>query len=180
MPGVLANQNRRGAAPTGRERPHAVLTAVYEALFVEHAVRRQEHLAMHVPHVWLLLIERDVERRVVDVILKALVEADDDIDGGTLVGGGEITRQRPGGDRQLLDAPFDEVTRRRRLGEDDEVGLGIELSGLRDDGADARDIRVVLPFGRPELGDRKTDVRHMGKILGSRRRWSSPLTALSG
>jgi len=37
-------------------------------------------------------MERGVERRVVDVILKALVEADDDIDGGALVGGGEIAR----------------------------------------------------------------------------------------
>src|SRR6266498_4501995 len=72
------------------------------------------------------LVERDVERRVIDVILKALVEADDDVDRSTLVTGGEIARQRAGGDRELLDASLDEVARRRGLGKDDEVGLGIE------------------------------------------------------
>jgi len=68
-----------------------------------------------------------------------------------------------GGDRQLFDAPFDEVARRRRLGKDDEVGLGIELSSLRDDAADACDIRVILPLAGRKLGDRKTDVRHDGR-----------------
>src|SRR6266498_4726623 len=111
------------------------------------------------------LVERDVERRVIDVILKALVEADDDVDRSTLVTGGEIARQRAGGDRELLDASLDEVARRRGLGKDDEVGLGIELHGLRDDGTDPRDIRVVLPFGWSELGDRETDVRHAWKDM---------------
>src|SRR6266511_3869902 len=166
MPRVLTDQDRGGPAPTGLERAHAVLAAVHETLFVEHAVRRQEHLAMHVPDCGLLVrVERDVERRVIDVILKALVEADDDVDRSTLVTGGEIARQRAGGDRELLDPAFHEVAGCCSFGKDDEVGLGIELRGLCDDGTDPRDIRVVLPFGWSELGDRETDVRHAWKDM---------------
>src|SRR5437899_4829721 len=180
VPGVLANQDRGLPTPTRLERPHAFLPTIDETLFVEDAVGRQEYLAVHVPHLGLLLVERDIQGGVVDMVLEALVEPHDDIDRRPLTGRGEIARQRAGGDRELLDSAFDEIARRRRVGKDDEVGLGIELPRLRDDGADSRDVVGVLTFGRSELGQRQADVRHVGKILAYSRRWSSPQTALFG
>src|SRR2546422_9730059 len=56
--------------------------------------------------------------------------------------------QRSGGDRELLHSPFDEIARGRRLGKDDEGGLGIELCRLRDDRADPTDVLGIFPFGR--------------------------------
>ena len=174
MPGVLADQDRGLPPPPGLERPHAILAAVHESLLIEHAVGRQKNLAMHVTHFRLLFAERDVERRVVDVILEALVESDDDVDRGTLVGCGQIARERAGSDRELLHAAFDEIPRGGRLGEDDELRLGIEQRSLRDNGTDPRDVFCVLALARAKLGERHPDTRHAGKILASGRRWSSP------
>src|SRR5207249_4372370 len=127
-------------------------------------VGRQENLAMHVTHFRLLLSERDVQRRVVDVILEALVESDDDVDRRAPVCGGEIARERAGGDRELLHAPFDEITRGGGLRKNDELGLGIELRGLRDDGTNPGDILRVLALGGSKLREGDPDVRHCRKI----------------
>src|SRR6184192_1070043 len=47
VPRVLADQDRR-PAPAGIERPD-LAAAIHEALLVEHAVRGEEHLAVHLP-----------------------------------------------------------------------------------------------------------------------------------
>src|SRR6266581_4245534 len=92
MPGILANQDRSAASPPRLKGPDAILPPIYEAFLVEHAVGREEHLAMYVSHVGLLPVERDVQRGIVDVILEALVESDDDVDRGTVVRGGQVGR----------------------------------------------------------------------------------------
>ena len=167
MPCVFANENRGPASPIRLERSDAVLPAIDESLFVENAVGGKEHLAMDVAHVGFLFSERRVQGRVVDVVLEALVEADGDIDLGSLIRRGEITRERSRRDRQLLHSAFDEVAGGRRFGEDDEVRLGIELGGLRDDGADAGDILRVLALGWAELRERDGNGRHARKIIVS-------------
>src|SRR5881392_1406795 len=47
VPRVLADQDRR-PAPAGIERPD-LAAAIHEPLLVEHAVRGEEHLAVHLP-----------------------------------------------------------------------------------------------------------------------------------
>ena len=108
------------------------------------------------------------------MILEALVESDDDVDRGTVVRGGQVAGERSRGDRELFHAALDEIARRGRLGKDDERGPGIELRGLRHDGAYPRDILGVFALVGPELGQGDPDVRHGGKILACGRRWSSP------
>jgi len=68
-----------------------------------------------------------------------------------MIGRGEIACERACRHGELLDAPFDEIAGRRRLGENDEVGLGIELCGLRDDAADPGDVLRVFTLGGTEL-----------------------------
>src|SRR6185437_13104322 len=75
VPGILANEDGGLPTPTRVERAHAILSPIDEPLFIEHAVRRQKDLTMDVTDLGLLVAERRVQRRVVDVILKPLVEA---------------------------------------------------------------------------------------------------------
>src|SRR2546427_12147443 len=84
MPRVLADQDR-GAAPARVER--ADLPApLHEALFVEHAVGGEEHLAVDVAHTGLVATERGVEAGVVIAVLEDLVETDRHVHGGRLRG----------------------------------------------------------------------------------------------
>src|SRR5438270_3512686 len=101
------------------------------------------------------------------MVLEALIEADGDIDLGSLIRRGETTRERSRRDGKLLHSAFDEVARGRRFGEHDEIGLGIEPGGLRDDGADAGHILRVLALGRAELRECDANGRHMRKIVVS-------------
>jgi len=119
---------------------------------------------MHVPHVGFLPVEREVQRRVVDVILKALVESDDDIDRRAGVRGRQIAGERAGRDGELLHAALDEVARGRCLRKDDQRGPGIELCRLGDDSANPGHILGVLALVGAELGQGDPDVRHGGKI----------------
>src|SRR2546426_2955041 len=120
---------------------------------------------MHVTHFGFLGPQSHVERGIVDVILKTLVETHDDVDCWTLVGGGEVAGEGAGGDRQLFDSAFDEVAGGGGLGKDDEVGLGIELRGSSDDGANPRDVFGVLPFAGAELRQCNPNMRHAWKDM---------------
>ena len=78
MPRVLADQHRhsaetrveRGEMPAARE----------EAFLVEHAVRRQEHLAVHVHDAMRRFRDLEVQRRVIERAAGVLEKADDDVD----------------------------------------------------------------------------------------------------
>ena len=106
---------------------------------------------MDVPDLGLPVAEGQIQRRIVDVVLEPFVETDDDIDLRATIRGREIAGQRARGDGELLHPAFHEVSRRRRFGEHHEIGFGIELRGLADNGADASDVVGVLAFGGPEL-----------------------------
>ncbi len=69
VPGVLADEDRR-PTPAGVERLHAP-PRLDEALLVEHAVGRQEDLAMHVPDPGLGAAQRGVEPGVVESVAGA-------------------------------------------------------------------------------------------------------------
>src|SRR5438128_2594341 len=68
MPRVLAHQDRR-AAPPGVEGPD-LAAASHEPLLVEHSVRGEEHLAVHVLDARVLAAEGGVETRVVEMVLE--------------------------------------------------------------------------------------------------------------
>src|SRR3954467_4205047 len=146
--------------PSRLKRSHTVLAAIDESLLVEHAVGGQEDFAMDVTDFRTPVAQRHVERGVVNVVLKALIESHGDVDMGAVVGRSEVAGERARSYGELLDPAFDEVSRCRRFGKDDEFWLGIELGGLRDDGADAGDVRRVLTFGGAELGKGDPNIRH--------------------
>src|SRR5207244_10081495 len=77
VPRVLADQDRR-PAPARVERPD-LTAAIHEALLVEHAVRGEEHLAVHLPDARVLAAERRVQARVVEMVLEDLIEPDRDV-----------------------------------------------------------------------------------------------------
>ncbi len=137
VPRVLADQDRR-PPPAGVERPD-LPPAIHEALLVEHAVGREEHLAVHLPDARVLAAERGVQARVVEVVLEDFVEPDRDVYGrGSrgLVLDCEIAEQCPRRDGHVPHAPFDEIAGRGGLGKHDQVHRRVELRDLSQHAAD--------------------------------------------
>src|SRR5213083_871072 len=149
-----SDKNRR-PTPARVERPD-LAAAIHEPLLVEHPVRGEEHLAVHVPHARVLAAERGVQTRVVEVVLEHLVEPDRDVDGrGSrgLVLDGEIAEQRPRRHRHVPDAPFDEVAGGSSLGKNHQVHRRVELLDLRQHAADLQEIGAVVALRGAELRD---------------------------
>jgi hypothetical protein len=147
----------RLSTPRCREGPN-VSSALDEAFFVEHAVRRQEHFAVHMAHVRTISAERDVHRAVEQPIAPDLVEADHDIE---RPGGGnrgtvcvvEVSGERSGGRGHLANTALEEVAGQCRLGQAEQGRARLERVGLREQRSNAREIAGVVRLPRLELGD---------------------------
>src|SRR2546427_3134627 len=123
VPGVLTNEYG-GAAEAGVEGAHLV-PPLHEALFVEHAVGREEDLAVHVLHARVLTAERRVQAGVVEAVLEHFVEPDPYVDrpfrACGVLPGREVLEQRPRRHRDVAHAAFHEIARRGRFGGDEEL-----------------------------------------------------------
>jgi hypothetical protein len=162
VPGIFADENR-GTPPWRVERPHFKAT-LYEPLLVEEPVRWEKVLPMDVENFRLPATETDVRGAVVQRVSPLLVEAQHDVHRLRLaqrlaIRRIEVTRELAGGDRQISNAPFHEVSRRRGLGELYHGRPGRQCGGAREQAADAGDVRGVVAFTRPELDDRQVERR---------------------
>ncbi len=122
---VLADQQRHPAEarlehlepPPAREEP----------LLVEDAVRRQEHLAVHVRDAMAVRRDLEVERRVVVRPAGVLVETEGDVD-RSVAGAARVPKAcylaRDGlrVAREIVERALEEVARQGSLGQDDQVG----------------------------------------------------------
>jgi len=166
MPGVFAHEQRR-ASPRRIER--ADLASTFdEALFVEHAVRRQKHLAVHVPHDRLAAAQRHVDSAVVQLVLPFLVEAQHDVEHSRRCHAGaiqlvQVAGERARGDRDLADAAFQEIAGQRGLRQAEQLRPGLQCVDLGKQIAKATEVESVVAFLGTELRDGELDT-HTVKI----------------
>src|ERR1035437_2008770 len=172
MPRILANEHRR-PAPRRIERAHAV-APLDESFLVEEPARREEVLAVHVqdpiraaavPAAGRFTPQLHVHEAVVEISLELFVKADYHVEGCRAGRGGPVrARERPreivGGDRQLADTTFDEVSRERGLRELHDVRSWFERGRLREHLAYAAEISLEVSLTRMELGDCQVEERH--------------------
>jgi len=123
VPCVLAHEEH-GAPPVGLERCNTA-SRLDEPLLVEHAVRRQEDLPMHVPDGRTAPSQRSVDRRVVQPVAMHFVEAERDVEGwcGRFpVDPFQVAEQLLRRHGEIADTPLKEVAGERRFGSQDQPG----------------------------------------------------------
>ena len=169
VPRVLADEHR-GRPPRAGEGADLV-PALHEALLVEHAVRRQEVLAMDVEHLAPGRgPEPNAERAVVQRVPPPLIEPDHHLERvGTVdhraVDPVEFAGQRAGGHGQVADPAFDEVAGRRRLRQHEQLRAGDERVHLSEQLTEPLQVRGNITFPRRELRDGQIEGRgHAGKL----------------
>ena len=158
VPRIFADQDR--GRPKSTREDAEFPPARVKALLIEHAVRRQEQLAVHVRDLRLRTAEPDVERAIVERAAVVFEESADDVDRPAVARppnavqiGGERRRRK----RELVHRAFEEVSRQRRLGEHDQIGR--RLAQLREDRAERGEVARVVTLARFELDQR--DLRHV-------------------
>ena len=164
VPGVLADQHRN--ASVRRVERADVAAAFHKTLLVKHAVRRQEHLAMHMANHGLAAPDRHVKRAVVQLVLPHFVETEHDVQLTRRGDAGpvpivEFVRERPGRDGHIADATFHKVSAQRRLREHEQVRPRRKPVDLREEGAEALEVVSVVTLFRGELGDGELDGHYL-------------------
>ena len=169
VPRIFADQQCR-AAPARVEGLHAVASGD-EALLVEHAVRWQEHLAVHMPYAGVTAAERRVQRRVVDVIAVPLVEAERHVQVGCATFAmhpGQVVEEPLRLHGEIADAALQEVSGERALGTDDEAGWCGKERRFAEHLAQPGKILGVAALSGPELGQRDGQHRSVESKLAAR------------
>ncbi len=154
MPGVLAH-NHRHSAPGQVERLHRS-PRLNEAFFIEHAVGRQENLAMDMADPCAASSETGRQRGVVEAGVPEFVESDDDIERrrtACRVRFGQVGIELLGRHREFPNAPFDEVPRQRRFGQNEEIDRFGIPSQVSKELTRLLEVGPIGSFAGSELGD---------------------------
>src|SRR5262249_7930723 len=171
MPRVLAHE-RRGAPHREVEGAH-VLPALHEALLVEHPVGREGGLAVACAPGPLLGPPRAAPPGCGGACSASSLGARDHFQRLRRLRVRDVRALQVGGERarghgRIAHAPFEEIPGERRLGEVQDVGTGIERVELREELAQAREVRRVLALAGRELKGREMhDGSHTVKDSGT-------------
>src|SRR5438445_4904 len=181
MPGVFADQHRR-ASPLGVECSHLEST-VDEPFLIEQPVRRQEELAVDMPDEGLFASQRHIERTIIEGVVPHLVEPNAHIQlpRGTNCGGVlrlQVAREGAGGQRDIADSSFDEVSAERGLRKDSDIGPRIEGINLRKNPSQTGEVGSVVALSRLELNDSEMNRTIHPSEVAIAQRYNQPLRAL--
>src|SRR5438132_2892090 len=135
------------------------------------------------PDEGLFASQRHIERTIIEGVVPHLVEpnAHIQLQRGTNCGGVlrlQVAREGAGGQRDIADSSFDEVSAERGLRKDSDIGPRIEGINLRKNPSQTGEVGSVVALSRLELNDSEMNRTIHPSEVAIAQRYNQPLRAL--